>query len=35
VDFAQVLQTSKDTLSYSSDGSKAILKYEGDQPSFL
>jgi hypothetical protein len=35
VDFNQVLQTSSDTLRYSVDGSKALLKYEGDQPSFL
>ena len=35
VDFDQVLQTSADTLRYSVDGSKAILKYEGTQPFFL
>ena len=35
VDFDQVLQTSADTLRYSVDGSKALLKYEGPQPSFL
>ena len=35
MDFDQVLQTSSDTLRYSLDGSKALLKYEGDQPSFL
>ena len=35
VDFDQVLQTSADTLRYTVDGSKALLKYEGDQPSFL
>jgi len=35
VDFDQVLQTSANTLRYSVDGSKALLKYEGDQPSFL
>ena len=35
VDFDQVMQTSTDTLRYSVDGSKALLKYEGDQPSFL
>ena len=35
VDFDQVLQTSAETLRYSLDGSKALLKYEGDQPSFL
>jgi len=35
VDFDQVLQTSADTLRYSVDGSKALLKYEGTQPIFL
>ena len=35
VDFDQVLQTSADTLRYSVDGSKALLKYEGTQPFFL
>jgi len=35
VDFDQVLQASADTLRYSVDGSKALLKYEGTQPSFL
>jgi hypothetical protein len=35
VDFSQVLQTSADTLRYSVDGSQALLKYEGTQPSFL
>ena len=35
VDFNQVMQTSADTLRYSVDGSKALLKYEGTQPFFL
>ena len=35
VDFDQVIQTSADTLRYSLDGTKTIVKYEGDQPSFL
>lgn len=35
VDFDQVIQNSEDTLRYSVDGSKFIVKYEGDQPSFL
>jgi len=35
VDFDQVLQTSVDTLRYSVDGTKALLKYEGTQPFFL
>ena len=35
VDFSKVLQTSANTLRYSLDKSKALLKYKGDQPSFL
>lgn len=35
VDFDQVMQTSADTLRYSVDGSKALLKYKGTQPFFL
>jgi uncharacterized protein YllA (UPF0747 family) len=35
IDFNQVLQDSESSLVYSLDGSKALLKYEGDQPSFL
>ena len=35
VDFDQVLQTSADTLRYSLDGSKFLVKFEGDTPSFL
>lgn len=35
VDFSQVLQTSADTLGYSADGSKFLVKFEGDTPSFL
>jgi len=35
VDFTQVLETSSETLKYSLDGSKLVLKYEGTQPSFL
>ena len=35
VDFDQVLQTSADTLRYSVDGSKFIVKFNGDTPSFL
>jgi len=35
VDFDQVLETSVDTLRYSVDRSKALLKFEGDTPSFL
>ncbi len=32
VDFDQVVQYSADTLRYSLDRSKALLKYEGTQP---
>ena len=35
VDFSQVMETSADTLRYSADGTKTIIKYEGSQPSFL
>ena len=35
VDFSQVNITSTDTLRYSKDGSKALIKYDGEQPSFL
>ena len=35
VDFAQILQTSAGTLSYSVDGNKFLVKFEGDTPSFL
>ena len=35
VDFAQVLQTSADTIRYSLDGTQTFVKYEGEQPSFL
>ena len=35
VDFSKVLETSANTLRYSLDKSKALLKYNGDQPSFL
>ena len=34
VDFSEVIE-SESTLRYSLDNSKFILKYEGDQPSFL
>tara|TARA_Y100001963_G_C6488172_1_gene312160 strand:+ start:270 stop:506 length:237 start_codon:yes stop_codon:yes gene_type:complete len=35
IDFAQVLETNSDSLRYTLDGSKFLLKYEGTQPSFL
>ena len=35
VDFDQVMQSSADKLRYSLDGSKFVVKFEGDTPSFL
>ena len=35
VDFSKVLETSADTLRHSLNSSKALLKYDGNQPSFL
>lgn len=35
VDFSQVKQSSAIKLRYSLDGSKFLLKFEGDTPSFL
>jgi hypothetical protein len=35
VDFSDVKEGSIDTLSYSLDGTKTFVKYEGAQPSFL
>lgn len=35
VDFSKVAETSTGTLIYSLDGSKTLLKFEGDTPSFL
>ena len=35
VDFSQVMETSADTLRYSTDGNKTFVKYEGSKPSFL
>ena len=35
VDFSQVMETSANTLLYSTDGNKTFVKYEGNQPSFL
>ncbi len=35
VDFTQVLETSKESSRYTTDGSKFLLKYDGNQPSFL
>ena len=35
VDFSLVLQTSADTLRYNLAGTQALLKFEGNTPSFL
>jgi hypothetical protein len=35
INFNQVLQTSADTLRYSLDGSKFLVKFYGDTPGFL
>ena len=35
VDFSQGKEKSPDTLSYSQDGTKTFVKYEGTQPFFL
>ena len=35
INFNEVLQTSADTLRYSLDNSKVLLKFEGNTPSFL
>jgi hypothetical protein len=35
VDFNQVIEASANDLRYSVDGNKAIVKFEGDTPSFL
>jgi hypothetical protein len=35
VNFSQVKQTSAETMRYNSNGTKAIVKFEGDTPSFL
>ena len=35
INFSQVLETSENTLRYSNDNAQALLKFEGDTPSFL
>ena len=35
IDFSQLTNRNADMLRYSTDGSKALVKYKGDQPSFL
>tara|TARA_R110002110_G_scaffold155080_1_gene349148 strand:- start:246 stop:479 length:234 start_codon:yes stop_codon:yes gene_type:complete len=35
IDFSQVEETSQDTLRLSTDGTKTVLKFEGETPAFL
>ena len=35
VDFAEVCETSAETVRYSVDSTKAFIKWEGDQPTFV
>ena len=35
IDFSQLANRNVDMLRYSKDGGKALVKYRGDQPSFL
>ena len=35
VDFSKVMQSGKDSLRYNVAGDKAILKWEGEKPSFI
>tara|TARA_E500000305_G_scaffold30030_3_gene22962 strand:- start:924 stop:1175 length:252 start_codon:yes stop_codon:yes gene_type:complete len=35
IDFSQLSNRNAGMLRYSTDGSKALVKYRGDQPSFL
>tara|TARA_R110000744_G_scaffold355333_2_gene461855 strand:- start:257 stop:502 length:246 start_codon:yes stop_codon:yes gene_type:complete len=35
VDFSEVMETSADTLRYSVDETKSLVKFTGDTPSFL
>ena len=35
VDFDEVLQTSADTVRYSVDGGRFVVKYAGSEPSFI
>ncbi len=35
VDFSEVMETSENTLRYSVDETKTLVKFEGDTPSFL
>ena len=35
IDFSQLLNRNSAMLRYTLDGAKAVIKYKGDQPSFL
>ena len=35
VDFSKIKETSNDTLRYSNDGNKTLVRFEGDTPDFL
>ena len=35
IDFSKLLNRNANMLRYSNDGSKAVVKYSGDKPSFL
>ena len=35
IDFSQILNNTPSMLRYSLDGTKGVVKYDGDQPSFL
>ena len=35
IDFSKLLNRNASMLRYSADGSKALVKYKGEQPSFL
>ena len=35
IDFSKVLQTSSETLRYSIDGNKTIIKWNGETPEFV
>ena len=35
IDFSQILNNNPSMLRYTLDGTKGVVKYDGDQPSFL
>jgi len=35
IDFSQILNNTPSMLRYSLDGTRGVVKYDGDQPSFL